>query len=35
MGSARPVNQVQARLISPPLGVPSIPHAIAVKMGGM
>ena len=34
-GSRLPVSPVHARLISPPFGVASMPHAIAVRMGGM
>jgi hypothetical protein len=34
-GSRLPVSPLQARLMSPPLGVASMPQAMAVKMGGM
>ena len=34
-GSRWPVRPVHARLSSPPFGVASMPHAIAVRIGGM
>ena len=34
-GSRWPVSPVQARFSRPPLGVASMPHAIAVRIGGM